>query len=90
VLIQGLTKNKELKTHLVNGILSPAKFVKMKEMELASQDFIKQVMEKEAIQNASKRSDAVLEYQLEQGGESAMYTCEKPGCGSKKVQLKQL
>ena len=49
VLIQRLTKNKELKTHLVNGILSPAKFIKMKEMELASQDFIKQVMEKEAI-----------------------------------------
>ena len=48
ILIQGLTKNKDLKTHLVNGILSPAKFVKMKEMELASDDFIKQLKEKEA------------------------------------------
>jgi DNA-directed RNA polymerase subunit M/transcription elongation factor TFIIS len=89
-LILGLTKNKELKGTLVSGILSPAKFVRMKEIELASDDFVKELKEKEAHQNASKRSDAVLEYQLENGADSAMFTCINEDCGSNKVQLKQL
>jgi hypothetical protein len=61
-LILGLTKNKELKNLLVKRQLVASKFVRMSEMELASDEISKEFKEREAFQAASKRSDAILEY----------------------------
>ena len=88
-LILGLTKsNPQLRLLLIDGTIIPAKFAKMTDIELASDEFVKELKEKEAYQMASKRSDAILEYQNEMGADSEMYSCIQ--CGAKKVRLKQL
>jgi hypothetical protein len=77
--------NPNLRMLLITGKVSVYDLVHMEEKELATDELKKKNAEIKAYEMQARRTDAVLEQNLKQNLESAMYQCG--GCKSRKVTM---